>query len=539
MKKRVLSFLAVLCMVLSLMPGAALADWEAPTYTYDQLVAQIAKKANQSYPDPIEFIPAADFGWPEEATLTIPARIRLAPTEAWEIPEGITVYFETNAHGIAGEEVLVNGTIKTSYSSQDAIFSGCKKIVIGPGANFVCEPDQNGRVPTPRIYVPEGSTLEVLAGATLNANVSLYGTLTGAGSVSGQVTINGGYNSSDSHAVISGGLTFAGGSIQVGRQGSEYADTLTIPADSHIKLDDGGSLLVYSAGVTVYLDGKLELLEGKDPQWDSSCFISFREAGKLIMAPGSEIILHDPSEFGQNLVKWDQEESFSAATQDQFPRFVEGTGTIKFYGDAAWYGFFHSSPDTVVRYLERSDWMIPAERYIDFTNITIWRSWMCVHVFEDGEVLTEPTCTQPGEISGTCIYCGTTSVEPIAPKGHTEVAVPAVEPTLDTCGYTAGTVCADCGITMSGREKVPALFAALVPNVDDGKLTVVGAPEETVSVAVSFYDAQGALLGIGLRTVPAGAMNESFDLPEGAVSYAMFALDASWRPGCEAFDAAF
>ena len=544
MKKRLFSLLTVLCLVFGLMPGTALADWEAPTYTYDQLVAKIARVAGQSYPDPIEFVPAADFGWPEGAVLSIPARVALAPTEAWEIPEGVTVYFEPDARGISGKEITVNGTIKTAYSSEDNIFGDCEKIIIGPGADFICEPGESGYVPTAEIYIAEESTLEVLAGADLNAAVTLHGTLTGAGTVSGRVEINSGYRIVDGvpvigDPVISGTLTFSGGYIQVGRRSNESPNILTIPAGSHIRLAAGGSLQIENEKATVYLGGKLELLDSTDPEWDNGCFISFREAGKLIMEAGSEIILRDPASMGQNAVGWEEEESFSAETQDQFPRFVEGTGTIKFYGEAAWYGFFHSSPDTVVWYLERADWIIPAERYIDFTNITIWRSWMCTHVFEEGEVLTEPTCTEPGELSGTCIYCGTTSVEPIAPKGHTETAVPAVEPTIDTCGYTAGTACADCGITMSGRELVPALFASLSPSVDNDKLTVVGAPEETVSVAVAFYDAEGGLLSIGLRTVPAGAMNESFDLPAGAASYSVFAMDESWMPGCEVFRAVF
>ena len=45
-------------------------------------------------------------------------------------------------------------------------------------------------------------------------------------------------------------------------------------------------------------------------------------------------------------------------------------------------------------------------------------------------------------------------------RNHThdnEVDVPAVEPTLNSAGLTAGTICADCGATMSGRETIPAL----------------------------------------------------------------------------------
>lgn len=534
MKKRVLSFLTVLCMVLSLMPGVALASLEIEVMDYSALVAALAEEAAKDDPGSVQFIPAEDFGWPENAVLTIPAFVRAWSTREWEIPEGVTVVFETNSKGLYSKELTINGTIQTSYSSQDSVLSQCKKVIVGPSANFLYV-REDGRTGLAGHNIPAEKVWEVQAGANLNADISLGGTLTGEGTVSGGVTVNGGFSGSDRNAVISGELTFVDRAIQLGREGSEYADTLTIPAGSHIKLDKGGALQVYSAAATIYLDGKVELLDGVAPEWGGSCFISFREAGKLVMGAGSEIILRAPSEFGQNAVGWEEEERFSAATQDQFPRFVEGSGTIKFYGDEAWYGFFHSSPDDVVRFLEDTDRMIPVERYVDFTNITIFRSWMCAHVFENGDVVTEPTCTEPGAMAVTCIHCGTDTTTPIPPKGHTEAAVPAVEPTVDTCGYTEGTACADCGITMSGREKVPALFAALTPSVDDGKLTVVGAPEETVSVAVAFYDADGGLLGIGLRTISAGAMSEHFDLPEGAASYTLFAMDASWSPGCESF----
>lgn len=94
-------------------------------------------------------------------------------------------------------------------------------------------------------------------------------------------------------------------------------------------------------------------------------------------------------------------------------------------------------------------------------NVTLKRShWhVCKHEKESHE-RKEPTCTEDGNESYW--YCSTcnryysdakgrheiTLEDTVIPKtGHTEVIIPAVEPTAEEPGWTQGAYCAVCGVT--------------------------------------------------------------------------------------------
>ena len=60
-------------------------------------------------------------------------------------------------------------------------------------------------------------------------------------------------------------------------------------------------------------------------------------------------------------------------------------------------------------------------------------------------VAKEPTCTTEGESQMLCTECGEVAVTvPIPAKGHTEVIIPAVEPTCTETGLTEGKYCSVC-----------------------------------------------------------------------------------------------
>ena len=65
------------------------------------------------------------------------------------------------------------------------------------------------------------------------------------------------------------------------------------------------------------------------------------------------------------------------------------------------------------------------------------------HVWNDGEFLQEPTCTQSGEIKYTCIFCGYTLTQVANPLGHAYEGDP-VAPTCTMMGYT-DYICSRCG----------------------------------------------------------------------------------------------
>ncbi len=70
----------------------------------------------------------------------------------------------------------------------------------------------------------------------------------------------------------------------------------------------------------------------------------------------------------------------------------------------------------------------------------------------------DATCTQIGTETGKCIRCEATDTRP-APDSiqpHTAKAIPAVAPTCEQTGLTAGEVCAVCNAILTEQQTVPA-----------------------------------------------------------------------------------
>ena len=91
------------------------------------------------------------------------------------------------------------------------------------------------------------------------------------------------------------------------------------------------------------------------------------------------------------------------------------------------------------------------------------------HVHTYGEFVTtkEPTCTELGEKTKAC-SCGDVVSEPIEATGHTEEALPAVEPTCASYGFTEGKKCSECNVTIVEQTRIP-----LSTNHDYSKITKV------------------------------------------------------------------
>ena len=132
MRKRIRAVLLSVCLLVGLLPTAALAGCFSMVKTYAELVAALESQTGEIYLEP-----AADFGWPETGTLSIPANTQIVVVDEneekapWEIPSGITVNFERNTHGISCSTLTVNGTMHMAYSSQDTVLRGCDKVIIG------------------------------------------------------------------------------------------------------------------------------------------------------------------------------------------------------------------------------------------------------------------------------------------------------------------------------------------------------------------------------------------------------------------------
>lgn len=72
--------------------------------------------------------------------------------------------------------------------------------------------------------------------------------------------------------------------------------------------------------------------------------------------------------------------------------------------------------------------------------------------------VTGPTCTEQGYTTYTCTVCGESYKDNyIDATSHAEETVAAVEATCTTAGKTEGTVCSVCGEVLIAQEEIPAL----------------------------------------------------------------------------------
>lgn len=94
---------------------------------------------------------------------------------------------------------------------------------------------------------------------------------------------------------------------------------------------------------------------------------------------------------------------------------------------------------------------------VEITDLTIATNDN--HAWNDGEVTTDPTCTDEGVKTFTCTRtgCGHTKPESVAALGHTEVTDNAVAPTCTAKGKTEGKHCSVCNIVITVQTEVAVL----------------------------------------------------------------------------------
>lgn len=394
-KFRLLSILAAIALCAGLTP-AALADDYSGITTYSELAARIESGVTGQ----ITVSPAADFGWPASGTLTVPAGVGISIswlTSEFEIPNGIKVIFERNCQGFSCNTLRINGEIHTAYSSQDSLFNGCEKVIIGPAGTFSCENDTEGQPTLCGQRIAPGKTWEVQEGGTLNARIRLGGALTGSGAVSGRVSVQGGFSgTSETEAVLSGSLTITG-SVNVGNPssyGSEWEDVLTIPAGSNIRIKDGGIFWCNGRG-TLKLEGNMDI------SGENSRVIFLEDSAVLGMTAGSEIAVHAPGRLGHDYT------GYPASPH------VTGSGTIKLYKDESGNqpSLFHMQPDILDAKPTAYDQCVEQ-------GITIVRTWICDHAWSAWATTKEPTCGEAGVQSRTCSKCGSTETKAIDATGE-------------------------------------------------------------------------------------------------------------------------
>ncbi len=112
-------------------------------------------------------------------------------------------------------------------------------------------------------------------------------------------------------------------------------------------------------------------------------------------------------------------------------------------------------------------------------------------------VAKEPTCTEDGESQMLCIECGAVAVTvPIPATGHTEVVIPAVEPTCTETGLTEGKYCSVCDTILVKPSVVDVKH-----NFENYVCTICG--EQYTSSGLSYKSKENgtcSVVGIGTCT---------------------------------------
>lgn len=102
-----------------------------------------------------------------------------------------------------------------------------------------------------------------------------------------------------------------------------------------------------------------------------------------------------------------------------------------------------------------------AEKYNrTFRSLGVFSESVCPHPDCTSAVTTQATCSHTGTIAQTCTTCGKTvgtSSIPVDSSRHTAKAMTDIAANCTKSGQHGGTVCADCGKTLTAPTVIPAL----------------------------------------------------------------------------------
>lgn len=79
------------------------------------------------------------------------------------------------------------------------------------------------------------------------------------------------------------------------------------------------------------------------------------------------------------------------------------------------------------------------------------------HDWNVGEIVLAPTCSLPGFRELTCLNCNQTRTVEMAMLSHTPQLIPAVAPTCESAGNTAGEKCSVCGLIIESDKYIAPL----------------------------------------------------------------------------------
>jgi len=147
------------------------------------------------------------------------------------------------------------------------------------------------------------------------------------------------------------------------------------------------------------------------------------------------------------------------------------------------------------------------------------RDITCTHSWDGGTVILEPTCTAEGGKFFVCALCGETKTEILAPLGHSEVILPAVEATCTETGLTEGKKCSVCGEVITAQQTVSAK-GHVYSSDRDTTCNVCGEKREVEKPSGGGSSGGGGGSSVEYYTISASATKGGSVSPSGKVSIA-------------------
>ncbi|MCR5523123.1 MAG: leucine-rich repeat domain-containing protein [Clostridia bacterium] len=106
--------------------------------------------------------------------------------------------------------------------------------------------------------------------------------------------------------------------------------------------------------------------------------------------------------------------------------------------------------------------------YIDDTDIQPFDEaiihYHSEHVFDDGNPVKEPTCTEEGQTVYVCSVCDYSYIAVEPAKGHTEVTISGAPATCTDSGVTDGIYCSVCKKVLKSAEEIAPLGHDEIPH---------------------------------------------------------------------------
>ena len=418
MKKRMLSILLILCMLLTLLPTTALASGNdtgmAMAKNYEELVNALNDSTVTEltiyprWPINIEKNEYEYFTWPEgEVTLNLDAAnsvcdIYLA-NGTWTIPENVTVnaYDTVYIGAPTGTDIVINGTwncmsnqaIIGNVSGGGALYGAltvngtlavAKGLRVSPAkvGSFklngtlenagVCYINNMTMADGAQVVnVPDPEIVNSMREIYLVDGGSITGPGTGTASIGGKITVS-------KTGMLSGSLT---------------ADRITLSSGSTLTVADGADVTIgdltcngtSSSPAAINVNGKLTVTtDGYNTV--SNATITLGEHGVLALSPNVQ---------------------FGSSTSNST---IEGAGTLELYGILNEYDECSQAPMVFSVSSDRIDYA--TGKYVTLTGVSdsvnVVRKWTQCQSHNWGDTTTvDPTCGDRGYDTATCTQCGT------------------------------------------------------------------------------------------------------------------------------------